>query len=207
MLLIGILIPSSAFLQPLRYGCFQQHDVIISCRIFRVRNYNTILKQARAPHIINRNHIFLQTDICCIADQRVEPLCSSADAENNRHGAHFASDSIFCVLIAFDEALHDCGIRSRFTLRFRATMRFINDEIQPVSLVLNRIIQCFPDRILPIVGMLCQLSVPTDLLGVQEIDVSILQHLHIEGFFRYGYALSEAQFIGLQLDFLLRLRV
>ena len=86
-------------------------------------------------------------------------------------------------------------------------MCLVNDEIQPIRFVLNCVIQSFPNRILSIIGVLCQLSVPADLLCVQKIDMPILQHLHVEGFLCNRDTLAETQFAGLELNLLLGLFV
>ena len=207
MLLGGILPPACALLQPFLNSCFQQHDVVIPRGIIGIGDDDPIFEQPGAADIICGNHIFLQPDICGISDQGIKPFRRGADTQHNGHGVHFVPDPVFCVFIALDEALHDRCIGACLTLGFRAAMRLVYDKIQPIGFVLNRVLQRFPDRILPIIGMLRQLAASADLLCVQEIDISVLQHFLVEGFLRNGYALTEAQLIRFELDFQLRLRI
>ena len=81
-------------------------------------------------------------------------------------------------------------------------MRFVNDEVQTIRLVLDGVVQRFPDGILPIVRMLCQFTAAADLLSVEEVYVTVLQHLHVKGIFHNSYALTEAQLAGFEFDFL-----
>ena len=207
MLLCGIQTPAGTLFQPFLHGSFQQHDVVFLCRILRIGNDDPILQKARAAHLLRRDNVCIQADVGGVADQGVKPLRRGADAKHHRHGAHAALDPIFGILIPFDEALHDRGVFACLPGGFCAAVRLINDEIQPVRLALDRIVQCLPDRILPIIGMLGQFSAPADLLRVQKINMPILQHLHVEGFFGDGHTLAIAQLVGFQLDLLLGLLI
>ena len=86
-------------------------------------------------------------------------------------------------------------------------MGFINDEIQVVGLLLRRVFQGFPYRPGAPVARLGQLALLAQLLRVEEVDVTLLQRLHVEGFLFDGHALAETNLIGLHVDLILRLRV
>lgn len=62
----------------------------------------------------------------------------------------------------------------------RTAMGFVNDEVQPVALLAHGVRERLPDGVLPSVGMLCQVAGFGEFLRVQEVDVAILQHFHVE---------------------------
>ena len=136
------------------------------------------------------------TDVRYISNQCIKSFCGGTNAKNYRHRTHFALNIILGVLVTFNKALHDGGVGACLTFALGATVRFVNDEIEVIRLTLDGVVQRLPNGILPIIGMLRQLTAATDLLGVQEIHMAILQHLHIERIFRDGYALTKAQLAG-----------
>ena len=166
MLLRSILIPTLTLFQPFFHRRFQKHDVVILGRILGVGDYNTILQQARSTHLVGSDHIFHQSYIGGVANQGIESLCCCTDTQNYRHRTHGAFHAIFCVGISLDEALHNGGVGTSLSFALGTSMRFVNDEVQVIRLVLDGVIQCFPDGILPIVRVLCQLTAAADLLGV-----------------------------------------
>ena len=83
-----------------------------------------------------------------------------------------------------------------------APVGFVNDEVQPVSFVPCSVGQGLPDGILAGIGMPAQIACLAQLLGVEEVDMSILQHLHIKGLVLNGDTLAEADLVCLQIDFL-----
>lgn len=65
----------------------------------------------------------------------------------------------------------------------------------------------FPNRILSIIGVLCQLTIFADFLCIQEINMTVFQHFHVKGIFCNSNALTKTQFAGFQFDFLFGLRI
>ena len=79
--------------------------------------------------------------------------------------------------------------------------------IEVVRFLSCRILQRFPDGILPSVPVLAKVSGFSQLLGVEEINIAVLQHLHVKGLFLYGNALAELEPVGPELEFLFGLLV
>ena len=86
-------------------------------------------------------------------------------------------------------------------------MGLINDEVQAVVLLVHRVLQRFPDGEGASVALLCQITALTQLLGIQEIDMPIVQHLLVEGFIGDVHALVEPNLIRLQVNLAARLLV
>ena len=166
MLLGCVLVPALALFQPFFHRRFQKHDVVILGGILGIGNHDAILEQTGSAHLVGGDNIFHQSYVGGVANQGVESLCCCADSKNHRHRAHGAFHAIFCVGISLDEALHDGGVGTCFPLALGATVCFVNDEVQVIRFVLDGIVQRFPDGILPIIGVLCQLTAAADLLGV-----------------------------------------
>ena len=196
VLLGRVLMPALTLLQPFIHSGFQKHNIIIFFRIIRVSNDDSILEKSWTAHIVWRNHIFLQTDICDVTDQGVKPIWSSADAEDHRHSVHLVFDTVFSVFIPFDKALHNRGVRTGFPFALGTAVRFINDEVQSIWFVLNGIIKGFPNRVQAAVRVLCQLLISADFLRIQEVDMAVLQHFHIEGILCNGNTLAKSQSAG-----------
>ena len=202
VLFIGILIPARTLFQPFLHRSFQQNDIVLLVQIVGVNNGDTVFQQAGAAHLIGGDNTGLLSNIGDISNQCVKPIRCGADAQNHRHGTHPAFDTVLGVFIALDKALHDGCICTGFPLALGTTVGLVNDEVQPVSFILDGVVQRFPDGILTIIGMLRQFAISADFLGVQEINMAILQHFHVEGLFCNGNTLAKAQLAGLQLDLL-----
>ena len=86
-------------------------------------------------------------------------------------------------------------------------MCLVNDEVQPIALFADGIRKRLPYGIGTAIAILCELGCNRELLGVQEIDMSILEHFLVKGFLRNRDALRKANLIGLGVYLLLGLLI
>ena len=172
MLLVAILVPVIPFAFPFIRSSLQHGHIVAS--MLRICNDDPILQQAgSADFICCRFHI-----VC----GRLNALCQPVEALRSRsHANHYRHWRQIVRVRAFQELLHDGGVFGQVSCSLRTAMGFIDDEIQPVSFLSYCVGQRLPDGILPSVGVLGQVAGFGQLLCVQEIDVPILQHLHIKG--------------------------
>ena len=84
---------------------------------------------------------------------------------------------------------------------------FINDEVQSVGFLPDGVCQSLPNGILSAIGVLGQIAGFGEFLGIQKIDVSILQHFHVEVFIADDNTLIQTNLVRLQVDFQTRLLV
>ena len=78
-----------------------------------------------------------------------------------------------------------------------ATVGLVNDEVQAVVLLVHRVLQRFPDGEGASVALLCQITALTQLLGIQEIDMPIIQHFLVKGFIGDSRTLAEPNLVRL----------
>ena len=110
-------------------------------------------------------------------NQRIESLCSGGHTDDNWHGR----DTI--RIAALDKLLHDRGGLAGLT-SLHATVRFVDDKVQPVALFSDSIRNRLPDRISPAIAIFRELRSNRQLLRIQEINMPILKYLFIKGFLR-----------------------
>ena len=79
-------------------------------------------------------------------------------------------------------------------------MGLVNDEVQAVILLVHRVLQRFPDGEGAPVALLGQITALAQLLSVQKIDMSIVQHFLVEGFIGDGHALVKPNLVRLQVN-------
>lgn len=78
-----------------------------------------------------------------------------------------------------------------------ATVGLVNDEVQAVVLLVHRVLQRFPDGEGASVALICQITALTQLLGIQEIDMPIIQHFLVKGFIGDSRTLAEPNLVRL----------
>ena len=76
-------------------------------------------------------------------------------------------------------------------------MGLVNDEVQAVVLLVHRVLQRFPDGEGASVALLCQVAAFAELLGVQKIDMPIIQHFLVKGFIGDSHTLVEPNLVRL----------
>ena len=76
----------------------------------------------------------------------------------------------------------------------------VNDEVQAVILLVHRVLQRFPDGEGAPVALLGQITALAQLLSVQKIDMSIVQHFLVEGFIGDGHALVKLNLVRLHVN-------
>ena len=95
----------------------------------------------------------------CAFDQRIKSLRGSGHADDNRHGRNAIR------ITALDELLHDrSGLACLTSLH--ATVRFIDDKVQPVALFPDSICKRLPDRISPAIAVFRELGGNRQLLRI-----------------------------------------
>ena len=85
-------------------------------------------------------------------------------------------------------------------------MRLIDNEVETIRLLANGICQCIPNGILSGIRALCKVTALAELLSIQEIDVTVLKDLAVEGIVADGCATTKA-LISFGFDFEFRLLV
>ena len=85
-------------------------------------------------------------------------------------------------------------------------MSLIDDDNKAFPFLCDRILQHFPDRILPIISMFSKVAVYTEFLGIQEVNMSIFQSLSLETVIQ-NHALAEAETVSLQVELVLGLLI
>ena len=199
VLLLTILRPVLPFLLPVIGSSLQHGHILASRGILRIGDDDSVLQQTGGPHIVG-GHDDLLDGRFCPRHQIVEALRRSGHAKHDRNG----SQTVFPATL--EELLHDgSGLRSSAALH--TTVGLINDEVQAVVLLVHRVLQRFPDGEGASVALLCQITALTQLLGIQEIDMPIVQHLLVEGFIGDVHALVEPNLIRLQVNLAARLLV
>ena len=88
-----------------------------------------------------------------------------------------------------------------------SSVRFIDDEVEPIGFFANGVAQRFPDGVCPTISMLCQIAAASELLCIQKIDISVVERFLIEGIIGDGDTLVKTDFISLHVDFILRLLI
>ena len=177
------------FLLPVISGSLQHGHILSSGGILRIGDDDSVFQQTGCPNIVG-GHDDLLDGRLCPGHQIVETLRRSGHA---KHG----SQTVFSA--ALEELLHDgSGLRSSAALH--TTVGLVNDEVQAVALLVHRVLQRFPDGKGAPVALLRQVTALAQLLGVQKIDMPIVQHLLVEGFIGDGHALVKANLIRLQVN-------
>ena len=199
VLLKAVLRPVLPLLFPVISGCLENRHIIVYGVFLRIGDDNPIFQKARCPHFIRCNDGFVNCGRRTF-NQRIKTLCRSRHTNDNWHRRN-----LVCIA-AFDKFLHDgrslTGIAS-----LHATMRFINDEIESITLMTHGIRQGLPNSISTAITIFRQLRGCGELLCVQEIDVTVLKHLFVEGIFADCNALAQANFVSLGVNLQLRLLI
>ena len=198
VLLVAILIPVLTFLLPLICGCLQ-HCHIISA-LLGVGDDDPILQKPGRTHLIRRGLHIVRSGLDAFR-QPVETLRCSRHADDHWHWQQTIRFG------ALQELLHDRGVFRKVSCALRAAMGFIDDEVQPVALLAHGVRERLPDGVLPSIRVLRQIAGFGKLLCVQEVDVAILQHFHVERIVADNNALIQPNLVGLQVDLQPRLLI
>ena len=189
VLLLTILRPVLPFLLPVISGSLQHGHILASGGILRIGDDDSVFQQTGCPNIVG-GHDDLLDGRLCPGHQIVETLRRSGHAKHDGNG----SQTVFPA--ALEELLHDGGgLRSSASLH--ATVGLVNDEVQAVVLLVHRVLQRFPDGEGASVALLCQITALTQLLGIQEIDMPIIQHFLVKGFIGDSHTLVEPNLVRL----------
>ena len=189
MLLLTILRPVLPFLFPVISSSLQHGHILASRGILRIGDDDSVFQQTGGPHIIGGDDNLLDGRLCP-GYQIVEALRRSGHAKHDGNG----SQTVFSA--ALEELLHDGGgLRSSASLH--ATVGLVNDEVQAVVLLVHRVLQRFPDGEGASVALLCQVAAFAELLGVQKIDMPIIQHFLVKGFIGDSHTLVEPNLVRL----------
>ena len=189
VLLLTILRPVLPFLLPVISGSLQHGHILASGGILRIGDDDSVLQQTGCPNIVG-GHDDLLDGRLCPGHQIVETLRRSGHAKHDGNG----SQTVFPA--ALEELLHDGGgLCSGSALH--ATVGLVNDEVQAVVLLVHRVLQRFPDGEGASVALLCQVAAFAELLGVQKIDMPIIQHFLVKGFIGDSHTLVEPNLVRL----------
>ena len=195
VLLKAILRPMLPLFFPVIRSGLQNGHIIIDCAFLRIGDNDPILQKAGSSHLIRRHDRFVNCRGCAF-DQRIESLRSSGHADDNRHGR----DAI--RIAALDELLHYRGGLTGLT-SLHATVRFIDDKVQPVTLFPDSICKRLPDCISPAITIFRELGGDRQLLRIQKINMTVLKYFFIKGFLGNRNTLRQLDLISLGVDLLL----
>ena len=192
VLLLTILRPMLPLLLPVIGSSLQYGHVFASRGILRIGNDDSVLQQTGGPNIVGRHDDLLDGRLCP-RHKIVESLRRSGHAKHDRNG----SQTVFTT--ALEELLHNGGgLRSSAALH--TTVGLVNDEVQTVILIVHRVLQSFPNGKGAPVALLRQVTALAELLGVQKIDMPIVQYLLVEGFIGDSHALVKPNLVRLQVN-------
>ena len=160
---------------------------------------NSVFQQSRRANLFWR-HPYRSISSGGVPDQLVEPFYCGRHAYHNRNRRKL-------VLFATqDEFLHDGG-GATCLYSSHAAMSFVDDKVQLVCLLVYCVGQCFPNGVLPVVGVLGKVAAAAQFLCVEEIDVSLFQHLAVKRVIADYLALAHLYPVCLCVYLLLRLKV
>ena len=199
MLLRAVLIPMEALILPFISRSLQHSHIVPARSILRVSDNDAVFQKARRAHL-RRSDDGLMDRRCRPLDQCIEPLRRGGHADDHGDRRELIGRA------ALDKFLHD-GRGASGILAVHPAVGLVNDEIQPVGFLPDSIGKRVPNGILPPVAVAGEIALLAQLLGVQKIDMPVIQVLLVEGFVVNGDALIEADFICFQINFLPGLRV
>ena len=149
VLLITILVPMIPFILPFIRCRLKHSHIFVPGVFFRIGDDDSILQESRSSDLIRCNHNVLCIG-CNALYQCVKSRRCCRHADNHRHSFDTISRT------SFKELLHD-GCSTSCLTALHTAMCFINDEIQPVTLITRRVGQRLPDCILAVIRALCKI--------------------------------------------------